>query len=423
MGLLDLIREDDSLYYISLEDAINILAKKTESNVWQVATYLLNKDIHIQLNSHQRGANYRVIETSTGSNNMDVGWVGENDAFFWLQYIVENETELYSPKIMGNFSKYYQGCVKTFWDRKQFFENKDIQFALSSKEQYPLPNKDNIELHPNFAFIWDANYLELHKNDAPNLVEVDSDFYMNESINFEDDLIDKEEKQYPLFFKNKTFSINEATCVMSGYKPSDTIWISDNVNWLADNPKYAEASDFIFSAVRTELFQEFSNGEYFITSDNLKKLLNESSHFIKGFNDKKITNITNEDLTENTQLKNTIASLQSDIDIERLTIKELSVEVEKLKAELLEKDQKIKALESIQTSKIESKLGNTRAENGVTKLLLVLAEMANININKPHSVHQSLLVQSDLLGIDQFPSDETIKKWLIKANKWRQLKP
>ena len=140
---------------------------------------------------------------------------------------------------------------------------------------------------------------------------------------------------------------------MSGYKPSDTIWISDNVNWLADNPKYAEASDFIFSAVRTELFQEFSNGEYFITSDNLKKLLNESSHFIKGFNDKKITNITNEDLTENTQLKNTIASLQSDIDIERLTIKELSVEVEKLKAELLEKDQKIKALESIQTSKYQ----------------------------------------------------------------------
>lgn len=347
MGLLDLIREDESLDYISLEEAINLLAEKSESNVWQVATYLLNKNIHIQLNSHQRDIGYKIIETSSNSHGMGAGWVGENDAFAWLQYIAENEMESYSSRTVTKFSKYYQGCVTTFWNRKKFFNNKDIKLALGNREQEHLPNKSNTELHKSLIPIWDTSYLELQLNDVPDLIEIDPDIYLIESINFEDQPTCQEVKKHPLFFKNKTFSIHEAACLMSDYSPMDTVWDYEKIEWLENNPKYAEASNFIFSAVRTDLFQEFSNGEYFITSGNLKKLLTESGHFIDGFNDKDFANLSNENLAENTQLKNTIASLELEVAIGQVTVKELNAEIAKLKTELLDKEQKIKEFESL----------------------------------------------------------------------------
>lgn len=54
MGLLHLINTENDKNYISLFEAINLLAKKTGSNIYEVATYLLNKDVHIQLYSHTR---------------------------------------------------------------------------------------------------------------------------------------------------------------------------------------------------------------------------------------------------------------------------------------------------------------------------------------------------------------------------------
>lgn len=53
-------------------------------------------------------------------------------------------------------------------------------------------------------------------------------------------------------------------------------------------------------------------------------------------------------------------------------------------------------------------------------MILVLASMADINIDKPYSVHESLKAKADLLGIDKFPSNETVKGWLNKANKHKE---
>ena len=57
MGLLNLIKEDESLKFISLKEAINLLAEKTNSNIYEVATYLLNKNVPAQLDSHARQNN------------------------------------------------------------------------------------------------------------------------------------------------------------------------------------------------------------------------------------------------------------------------------------------------------------------------------------------------------------------------------
>jgi len=93
------------------------------------------------------------------------------------------------------------------------------------------------------------------------------------------------------------------------------------------------------------LFEEVDVDIFVISSDELKTFLNSKEIFIDGFNDKEFENPNNENLYENTQLKNTIANLELDVAIEKITVKELNEKIQKLKVELLEKDQKIKELE------------------------------------------------------------------------------
>ncbi|MDC5024055.1 hypothetical protein OHW20_03215 [Acinetobacter baumannii] len=99
-------------------------------------------------------------------------------------------------------------------------------------------------------------------------------------------------------------------------------------------------------------------------------------------------------------------------------------ENKKLKKELAEAQERIKQLETthqisqveIQTNSEKSKLGSTRAENNVAKLILVLGQMANIDVSKPYANYESLKTKAELLGIERFPSDENVASWLKRAN-------
>ena len=155
-------------------------------------------------------------------------------------------------------------------------------------------------------YIWDDNYLATQLNTP--FLDINEDQYLSYSFSIDDvdypnerwmDESTKQIKSHPLFLKNRTFSIHEATCLMVGYDPIETQWDYENINWLIVNNKYEQASKFMHSAVKTSLFEEFSNGDYFITSDNLKILLNDSGHSIDGFNEKEST--THNNLTEKTK--------------------------------------------------------------------------------------------------------------------------
>ena len=131
MGLMALINTENDKNYISLKEAVELLAKETNSNIWEVATYLLNKDMHIRLYSYSRSIDHKIVQTSFLSyQGGETTWMGDNDAFAWLQYIAENEMKSYSPRTITNFSKYHNGCMETFWDREAFFDNEDIKEAL-----------------------------------------------------------------------------------------------------------------------------------------------------------------------------------------------------------------------------------------------------------------------------------------------------
>lgn len=279
---------------------------------------------------------------------------------------------------------------------------------MTYRSSYNPPDKTD---YSNFAFK-KSEILEILKG-------------LNSNFSFDEHVKDKYPKSYKDFFYNyDVFNGFEVACLISGYDPNQlSINKTRSVAWSNENPLFAQALGLVLSADKEKgLFKYDPDShssyelDYTISNADLKKYLISKNIIISGFNDSVSANLSNEDSYETPHIKSTIANLELDIAIEQNTVKTLTAEIEKLKAELLEKDQKIKELESIQTSQNESKLGSTRAENNVAKLILALSAQAKIDTSKPYAQYESLKAQAELLGIDKFPSDENVASWLRRAN-------
>lgn len=242
--------------------------------------------------------------------------------------------------------------------------------------------------------IWDVNYLsQLESEVCYEAYEVQTlDDIENESLK-------ETKKEYPLYFKNCTFSVQEVACLISGYSPTAIEGKYNHISWLKDNPKFEEALDFAWSAVRGDMFEEVYANYFVIESEILKGFLAQKEFFIEGFN---------------AHLRPLDESQEK--ESESLIIDNLRKEIDSLKLKLLDQDTKVKELELIQTTENESKLGNKRAENNVAKLILALSAVANIDTSKPYAPYESLKTQGELLGLDKFPSNENVATWLKKAN-------
>jgi len=307
--------------------------------------------------------------------------------------------------IISAFVESLQRCFNYFDLNSNFeivIEKDHLKTILSENGIIINGFNDDLDEQVQNHNVWDKNYLlQLEQECSVVIADHTDELEFSDDIYLEDSFLEENQKQneYPLYYKNCTFTVQEVACLLSGYTPISVDGKWNYVPWLKENPKFQEALDFVWSAVRGNIFDEIYADYFVIKSEKLKDFLATREKFIDGFNKH-------------------LEPLEKDqIEESNLMLDHLKKENEGFRMELLEKEQKIKGLEIIQTTQDESKLGNTRAENNVTKLLLVLAKMAGININKPHSIHESLLVQAELLGIDRFPSDETIKKWLKKANK------
>ena len=308
--------------------------------------------------------------------------------------------------IISAFVESLQRCFDYFDINSNFdivVEKKLLKTILSENGLIIHGFNNDLDGQVQDTNIWEKDYLlQLEQENSLVLADQADVLEILDVIYLEDSFSEGTQKQneYPLYYKNCTFTVQEVACLLSGYTPTSVDGKWNYVPWLKENPKFKEALDFVWSAVRGDIFDEIYADFFVIESEKLKDFLTTRERFIDGFN-KHLEPLEKNRMPESNNL----------------TLERLEQQIEDLKVQLLEKDEIIKELKVIPTTQDESKLGNTRAENNVTKLLLVLAKMAGINTHKPHSIHESLLVQAELLGVDRFPSDETIKKWLHKANK------
>ncbi|AQV17308.1 hypothetical protein ACNPMZ_08670 [Acinetobacter pittii] len=310
MGLLDLIKEDKSFEFISLKEVINLLGNKTQSRINETATFLLNKKTHISLNSYTRAADYTIQQISYPGYDND-SWVGDNDAFLWLMEIVKNEVDSYFQ--VSESSKYNKFLEKTFWKREQFF-------TLDWIKSLNLTDYKESTLNRQMQYIWDPNYLAIHESSNCSDFEFSEELYLDYNLDIKEpenffDSNQIESKKYPLYYKNDTFTAQEAACLFSGYDPVLVGNKYNRVMWLNENPLFEEAINFIYSAVRGDLFEEVSSGLFIIKSAQLKDFFTSKNIFIDGFNDiQEIRHENNNDLEElikeNKQLHDELAKFE-----------------------------------------------------------------------------------------------------------------
>ena len=206
--------------------------------------------------------------------------------------------------------------------------------------------------------------------------------------------------EYKLFlFKKPLLTFHEAACILTGYDPQYVEQCQNDTNFKQNFSNYLGAYDYISTCIDAQMLSYDSYSNRLCTSE-FKQFLANDDTFINGFNE----HLKNKELDQSANNQNPI-------------IDQLKKENEKLKAEVLGKEERIKELELIQTSIAdESKLGSTRAENNAAKLILALSELASIDISKPYAPYESLKTQGELLGVDKFPSDENVATWLKRAN-------
>lgn len=147
-------------------------------------------------------------------------------------------------------------------------------------------------------------------------------------------------------FKKPLLTFREAACIMTGYDPQYVDQCQNDANFNQNFSDYLGAFEYLDSCIDAQLLP-YDSYHHKLEAVSFKQFLTNEKTFIDGFNDKDFANLSNESLAENTQLKKTIANLELDVAIEQVTVKELNAEIEKLKTELLEKEQKIKELESL----------------------------------------------------------------------------
>lgn len=157
-------------------------------------------------------------------------------------------------------------------------------------------------------------------------------------------------------FKKPLLSLHEATCIMTGFDPQHVNRCRNDTNFNIDFANYLGAMDYINSCASARLLDYSEQYDEMNTSD-LKKFLANENTFINGFNEKEINTSNDENLTENTNLKNTIANLELDVAIEKMNVRELNEEIVKLKTELSEKNIKIKEIELSHQKEDTSLLG------------------------------------------------------------------
>lgn len=131
-------------------------------------------------------------------------------------------------------------------------------------------------------------------------------------------------------YKAPLLTLHEAACIISDHDPEAVDRCRNDTNFSQYFAAYLRALSFLDACVGAgEIAYDFTTGST-IDALQLKKYLARENIIIDGFND---------DLQG--------AELEKNTDASNIELQQLKLENEKLKAELTEKDQKIKELESL----------------------------------------------------------------------------
>lgn len=192
--------------------------------------------------------------------------------------------------IISAFVESLQRCFNYFDFNSNFdlvIEKKILKIIFSENEIIIDGFNHDLDEQVKDINIWDKGYLlrleqenSLVASVQTNTVEFSDVIYLEDSFSEQN----QTQNEYPLYYKNYTFKVQEVACLLSGYNPISIGSQWEYVHWLKENPKFEEALDFVWSAVRGDIFDAISGNDFVIESEKLKIFLAERKFFIDGFN-------------------------------------------------------------------------------------------------------------------------------------------
>ena len=483
MGLLDGLYKENYKYINALE-ALDMLAKDEMCGVSKIAEFLLAYKYHKCVETYKK--NY--INQIEPCDDKAVGIVPVN---YWAVTNDILEKALENFVYSGNtYSESYEESdyALYFWLKEDFynFEGfKKVNFEISDEtyekyltfkkldeyeregaieqENKPIDLDCIKEVNRVFPAAEQIDTIEPYQNKIESLIKENQQLQM-EIENLKPSHCSVYNHKFFLY-KQPLYSINDCACIASGYDPLDIQKLPvEDIDEIL--PEYCMAYNFINSAIEAEVLNCFN---YKVSSEDLKEYLAKQGIEIKEFNEVEYAqfqisikeqnkfndiNIAIVESEEIKLLKSKIDELEialesKDDDLTALAIDftvtesaydrlkdELhskNTENEKIKADLLEKDGRIKEPESIQTNQDESKLGtreetkkdysdltpeqeipHTRQRGSVRKIIAVLVDMAKLP-SEPFVAFNMLDAHAQSKGME-LPSKDTTVKWTHKSS-------
>ena len=369
-------QDEENGKYINAIDAIELIKFKTENQVHDVCRFLMLKGFNYSTQTYKKDYLGRILTKDSRIEDIPFeDWSITSDI---LKKGLENF------KYSGNrYSDNYEKAdyEHYYWLKSDFFNFEAIQKLNITPDDY-----SNFLISK--VMLWGSK----RKKDT----------FIEDMEKLDECELQAKNKIIPLLYKKPLLTIHEAACIMTEYNPQYVEQCQNDTNFKQNFSNYLEAYDYISTCIDAQMlsYDSYSNR---LCASEFKQFLAKDGEFIDGFND---------------ELRHSeVSHIDQNSTDDDSTIEQLKKENEKLKAELLGKERRIKELESLQTRiENESKLGSTRAENNAAKLILALSELASVDISKPYAQYESLKTQGELLGIDKFPSDENVATWLKRAN-------
>lgn len=184
--------------------------------------------------------------------------------------------------------------------------------------------------------------------------------------------------------KIKSISFIMHICAEYTYDKTKDLVTNDDIEGLGFSRKYALVSlqEYTHVKIPENLLnsaEDFSVGNHQLIK-NSDRLLKEC---VSNINNLRTTNL-------NLSEENTYLKVQLESELKRNT-------------ELLDENTDLKSP------------NHPKSALSIAKIIAVLASEAEISLIKPGISYEAMKIKAEQLGIDNFPNDDTYKKWLTKA--------
>ncbi|ENW84062.1 hypothetical protein F908_00967 [Acinetobacter sp. NIPH 284] len=303
--------------YINAIDALNLLADKTNNSLPNICKFLLLRSFNFNIETFSKGYLDEIYHCDYQGGLHDGMYEVTTD-------ILERGLGNFECK-QTDFNLIYdkEELERYYWLRSDFFSFQPIQELNISPSDYTdyLTGK---------ALLW--------------LSKQEKDTFIEDMQELNKDELKPKTFEPPLFYLNDTFSLIEASCLLSGDSPIQINRCFNDTNFDQNHHNFNEAYNFINSAIWAG-----SLPENLIPSHQLKLYLQSKGKIIEGFND-------------NLPIQEPIGCGNPTIQQNEPNIENLNAEISRLRKEIEDRDKTAIELQN-RISELESQLSDALSKN------------------------------------------------------------